>query len=371
FARGTRQAELRASAQRVELFQGFLRIDGRDVTPCNGLPAARPIAIAARGDDFLVGFRDGTRSLYRAGQFEPVLTLTEDEQRALAPPTRPSAATNVSAGELPSAHVSALTTFQGKLVVGTFDGGAFSIDAHARISPINGAPRFINALLAEPDRLWFASATGLFQLKDDEVREIPLSLAASHVNALTRAKDGTLWLATSDGLLGLRDAAWQKLDERQGLPSRIVYAVSEGADGTLWAGTAAGVARIRQDGIEIFGVENGALPHRWVTALLADESGTYVGTYQGGVTRLDARGATPIAGTEALWLNPQGLERDGQRLYAATMGDGLVAFEPGHGQRKRLVRKLGPLPSTDVTAVKSFAGALWIGTREGIVRLSP
>ena len=154
-----------------------------------------------------------------------------------------------------------------------------------------------------------------------------------------------------------------------GLPSRIVYAVSGGADGTLWAGTAAGVARIGTDGIKTFSVENGALPHRWVTALLADEGGSYVGTYQGGVTRLDASGATPIHGTEALWLNPHGIERLGDRLYAASMGDGLVAFESGQAAGSKPVLRLGPLPSTDVTAVKTFAGALWVGTRAGLARL--
>ena len=369
FGRSGRKSELYAGDRHVELFDGFLRIDGRDVTPCSGLPAAQPIAIAIDGDDFLVAFRDGTRSVYRAGAFIPALDLSKATLRALAPPTRPIAPSRVSAGELPSAHVSALATFQDKLVVGSFDGGAFTIDAAARIAVLDGAPRFINALLAEPDRLWLASATGLSQLKDGEVREIPLGFAASHVNGLARAKDGTLWLATSDGLLGLQRGQWRKLDERQGLPSRIVYAVSEGADGTLWAGTAVGVARISKDGIETFSVETGSLPHRWVTALLADESGTYVGTYQGGVTRLAASGATPIPGTDALWLNPHGLERIGTRLYAASMGGGLVAFGPGSGANERPPMRVGPLPSSDVTAVKAFAGALWVGTRSGLARL--
>lgn len=368
FGKSERQAERRVGEQRVELFDGFLRIDGRELTPCNGLPGVRPIAIAARGDGLLVGFQDGTRSLYRDGAFERAPDLTVAELRALAPSTRPGAASRVSAGELPSGHISALVTFQGKLIVGSFDGGAFSLDATGTVTPIDGAPRFINALLAEPEVLWMASATGLFQLKDGEVRQIPLGLAATHVNGLTRATDGTLWLATGDGLLGLRDGQWRKLGERQGLPSRIVYAVSEGAGGTLWAGTAAGVARIDRAGIEIFSVENGALPHRWVTALSADESGTYVGTYQGGVTRLEASGATPFAGTEALWINPHGLERFGGGLYAASMGDGLLTFEPGQAHESHSTR-LGPLPSSDVTAVKGFAGALWVGTRAGLARL--
>jgi hypothetical protein len=369
FGKSPRRAELSTQGQRIELFDDFLRVDGRDLTPCNGLPAARPVAITAHPEGFLVAFRDGTRSRYHAGAFEPALELSNSELARLAPATRPADSSQVSGGELPSAHVSALATFRERLFVGTFDGGAFSLDAKHEITPLDGAPRFINALLAEPDVLWLASATGLFQLKDGQIRAVPMLSRASHVNDLARAKDGTLWLATSDGLLGLRDGQWRKLDDGQGLASRIVYAVSEGADGTLWAGTAAGVSRISKGGVENFSVENGALPHRWVTALLADESGAYVGSYQGGVTRLDARGATPVPGTGALWLNPHGIERVGERLYAASMGGGLVAFSPAPGDREGKVIKFGPLPSTDVTAVKTFAGALWVGTREGLARL--
>jgi len=367
FGKSSRRAELHVGGQHVELFDAFLRIDGREISPCNGLPAARPIAIAARGEDLMVGFLDGTRSLYRAGTFESALELTKTEQAALTPPKRPTPASRVAAGELPSNHVTALAKLQGKLIVGSFDGGAFSIDAEEHVTSLSGAPRFVNAFLAEPEQLWVASATGLSRLRDGEFREIPLGFAASHVNGLTRAQDGTLWLATGDGLLGLRDGQWRKLDERDGLPSRIVYAVSEGSDGTLWAGTAAGVARIASDGIQTFGIADGSLPHRWVTALLAGRDGMYVGTYQGGVTLLNNRGATTLAGAETLWINPHGLARSGERLYAATMGAGLIAFDPGLTHDTRATR-LGPLPSNDVTAVETFAKALWVGTSAGLAR---
>ena len=366
FGKSARLADLHAGDQHVELFENFLRIDGRDVTPCNGLPAARPIALTARGDDFLVGFRDGTRHLYHSGAFEPASDLTKAELAALAPRSLPASPSHVTAGELPSSHVTALAAYQGKLIVGSFDGGAFSIDGNGKIAPLNGAPRFINALLAEPSQLWLAGPTGLFQLKNGEFREVPLGSGASHVNGLTRATDGTLWLATGDGLLGLRDGVWRKLDERQGLPSRIVYAVSEGSDGTLWAGTAAGVARIGKGGLETFRVDDGSLPHRWVTSLLADADGVYVGTYQGGVTRLGRRGATPLSGSETLWINPHGLLRIGTRLYAASMGGGLVAFEP---TRDGAISRLGGLPDSDVTALEPFEKALWIGTSAGLARI--
>ena len=371
FGKSARRASLRADGKLVELFDGFLRVDGRELTPCNGLPGTQPIALAAHDAGFLVAFRDGQRSLYRAGVFEPAPALSPEEAAALSPRTRPFSLSALSAGELPSAHVSALATFGEKLIVGTFDAGAFSIDSAQRIEPLPFAPRLINALLADGSKLWIASATGLFVQENGVMRDVPLSAAAAHVNDLTRARDGTLWLATSDGLLGLRDGEWRKLDERQGLPSRIVYAVTETADGALWAGSAGGVTRWTKDGARTFSVEDGSLPHRWVTALLpdtSDASSVWVGTYQGGVTHLGSSGARAVPGTQSLWLNPHGLVNIGDRVYAASMGDGLDSFDPA--QPSRRASSLGPLPSRDVTAVQRFAGALWIGTRAGLLRIA-
>jgi ligand-binding sensor domain-containing protein len=54
-------------------------------------------------------------------------------------------------------------------------------------------------------------------------------------------------------------------------------------------------------------------------------------------------------------------------LYAASLGSGLVSFEPnGDGA----VRRLGGLPDSDVTAVETFEKALWIGTSAGLARIS-
>jgi Ca-activated chloride channel homolog len=291
---------------------------------------------------------------------QATLSTSGDETPVVA--ERPG---NPVATPLLAVNVSALATFADKLVVGTFDSGILLIDRRSRVAPLPGAPRFVNALLAEPDRLQIASAQGLFVLRDGELSQVPLPAASSHVNGLWRAHDGTLWLATSGGLLGLRDGAWRRIDEAHGLPSRIVYAVAEDHDGVLWAGTAAGAVRLADSGPQTFSVESGALPHRWVTALLPDTTGMLVGTYQGGITRLGSHGAEPVAGSQTLWLNPHGIARLDAKLYASSMGGGLVELG-----RDGSSTRVGALPSRDVTAMQSFNGALWVGTRGGLARLA-
>lgn len=280
-------------------------------------------------------------------------------------PVAPETPSDEGAAPLLAANVSALVTFADKLVVGTFDSGVFLVDRHASVERLRGAPRFVNALVAEPDRLHIGSAQGLFVLRGGELTQVPLPATSSHVNGLWRAHDGTLWLATSGGLLGLRDGAWRRIDEAQGLPSRIVYAVAEARDGALWAGTAAGAVRLAAAGPQTFSVENGALPHRWVTALLPDATGMLVGTYQGGITRVGPHGVAPVAGSQDLWLNPHGISQLDAMLYAASMGGGLVELA-----RDGTSRVIGSLPSSDVTAVQAFNGALWVGTRSGLARLA-
>ncbi|HEX6765616.1 MAG TPA: VIT domain-containing protein, partial [Polyangiaceae bacterium] len=354
FGKGNRrQHVLTRTGRSIELFDGFLRVDGRELTPCNGLPASDPTSIAAFGGGFAVGFRaagvffgedgrfraigglpadavtalaeDGAERLFVGTARRGVFRFTEGVNGAtplagelsmtgitalafadgrlhagLAPRGyveldtrvdgaaprhvsqaaigcfRPAATTDrgallavppgsgchdaVTAGTLPSANVTALTVHSGRLVVGTFSAGAYELDAKGEPSPIDGAPRFVNDLLSDGAALWFATANGLFRRLGAGVEPVPLPESALHVNSLARGRDGTLWLATGGGVVGIRGGDVRVLDERQGLPSRIAYAVTESDDGTLWVGTAAGVARVGREGVETFTLEDGRLP---------------------------------------------------------------------------------------------------------------
>ena len=150
------------------------------------------------------------------------------------------------------------------------------------------------------------------------------------------------------------------LDERNGLPSRLAYAVAETADGALWAGTAEGVVRLGASGATLYTQASGALPHNWVTALLPDGNDVLAGTYDAGVARLAPDGHGRIEpGLAKAWINPNGIARIGARLAVMTLGDGLLV----DGQRVAL-------PSDDVTALVAEGGRVWVGTRGGLVRLS-
>src|SRR5262249_33754217 len=106
--------------------------------------------------------------------------------------------------DLPTGHFTALADVGGTLYAGSFDRGLYRRAAGAsELEAVDGAPRFINALLADGDRLWIATPKGLYSLSADGVIDrIELGLPSDHVNSLARGRDGTIWLATGQGVIG-------------------------------------------------------------------------------------------------------------------------------------------------------------------------
>ncbi|PKN57294.1 MAG: hypothetical protein CVU56_11665 [Deltaproteobacteria bacterium HGW-Deltaproteobacteria-14] len=274
-----------------------------------------------------------------------------------------------SASGLPSSHVAALTWHRGRLYVGTFDRGLAVQGADGRFAGVAGAPPFVNALVSDGDTLWIGTAKGLWRARGDAAPQAtPLGLPSEHITGLAVAPDGTLWLATGQGLAAREPGGRVRvLGVAAGLPSRLVYAVAVAEDGAVWAGTAGGAARFGSEGVRVYTQVSGALTHDWVNALLpdGDDGGVLAGTYDAGVVRLTPDGhGVPLAGLEHLWVNPGGLTRIGSgALAVATLGDGLAIVNADGG---RLVRGL---PSDDVTSVVPAAEGLWVGTRGGLVRI--
>jgi ligand-binding sensor domain-containing protein len=269
------------------------------------------------------------------------------------------------AGELPSAHVSALLQLDDELLVGSFDAGIVALSG-TRVRAHFVRPRFVNALLRTPEGVYAAGPEGLYlaTLQAGRVsgfERVPLPTQQSHVNDLARGSDGTLWLATSQGLLGLRAGQARLIDASSGLPSRLVYAVLVTDDGALWAGTARGAIRLGREGVQRFSTANGALKQDWVTALTVHRGQVIAGTYDAGSVELHADGTSRALGeTSKLWVNPRGLFALDGSLLVASMGDGLMRDGTTVVGSKGL----------DVTALAADTGGLWVGTRLGLLRLA-
>ncbi len=67
------------------------------------------------------------------------------------------------------------------------------------------------------------------------------------VNSMMQSRDGTIWVATANGLYRHRRGVWLANGLEEGLPSMAIYRVFEDKQGQIWAGTARGLSLFRPD----------------------------------------------------------------------------------------------------------------------------
>ncbi len=146
------------------------------------------------------------------------------------------------------------------------------------------------------------------------------------VNALLQTRDGYLWVGSAAGLARFDGLVFASVGDEFGLKDVVITALLEDQNGGLWVGTQGkGVLRILRGVAESFTVKEG-LAGDAVTSLAEDTTGhVWIGTQNG--------------------LNCWQKGRLSHFETSATKDDGIVALHAGG------------------------AGALWVTTRSGVVRL--
>ena len=163
----------------------------------------------------------------------------------------------------------------------------------------------------------------------------------------------------------------------QGLPSTEIKALARDADGYLWIATADGLARY--DGIDMRvwrhdPQDPAGLPGNNVQALLFDaRDRAWIATEGGGISVLDARRARfthyrmathPQLGSDDVWA----LARQGDVVWVGTYEGGLTRVDAAGGM-KRFTQAGDGLPSDTVLSLAvDDAGVLWVGTDKGLAR---
>ena len=190
---------------------------------------------------------------------------------------------------------------------------------------------FVYALAPGPaGGIWLGTGgTGVWQLRDGKFTRHPAYLKnpalPSQVNDLAVGFDGTLWVATDNGVVELGTEI-RVLTTADGLPSPAVRVLTFDRRGGLWAGTRRGLSEWHDGRFRAYTTKDG-LSNDDVSALYGDRAGDlWIGTYEGGLDRLSngrieqaaPGGASANGGvfafTEdrqgALWVGTgQGLER--------------------------------------------------------------
>ena len=188
-----------------------------------------------------------------------------------------------------------------------------------------------------------------------------------------------LWLASACALAAVPERPrFRIVGPAQGLPSTEIRALARDADGYLWVGTADGLARHDGVGMRVWRYQPGdanGLPGNHVQALVVDAANRVWAAVEGeGVSVLDAgrrrfthlrRATHPALGSDDVWaMAPQG-----GAVWLGTYDGGLTRVD-ADGAMRRYTADHDRLPADTVLALATDAGGvLWIGTTAGLARL--
>jgi signal transduction histidine kinase/ligand-binding sensor domain-containing protein len=264
--------------------------------------------------------------------------------------------------------------------------------------------------------LWLGTTAGLYRF--DGARFIPwdrigmAALPPSSVRALHAGRDGSIWVGFGEtgGVARITNGRARVFGEGDGLPAAAVNSLTEDQTGTVWAGTSAGLFRFASGAWEKWDAAHGGVDEPVSASLLLRDGILTIATSKA-VLRLDARSQrfVPIAAvtepprsmTEAsngtLLVNdeftgfrivgsqlPLSFERArGWRLlgdsrgnvWIGTSGQGLLRLRFDAQSRVILTERttvLTGLLSDGVTSLfEDRDGNIWVGSPEGITRLTP
>jgi len=260
--------------------------------------------------------------------------------------------------------------------VGYFDRGLDILDAAGRRAAHyeNENLFCINRIVCSQDRNMAAVATAnglvLFDSggKPRQVLGRPEGLIANHITDVSLDPEG-MTVATPAGLTLIDAAEMRSLYAFQGLVNNHAYALARSGD-RLLVGTLGGLS-VLEGGIvrASYTTENSALRHNWITAIAPVGNEWFVGTYGGGILRLDDSGrwhTFPDLGSR-FEVNPNAMAATDRHVCAGTLGKGLYVYNRA---TERWTAVSAGLPSLNVTALAARDGYLYVGTDNGLVRIA-
>jgi signal transduction histidine kinase/ligand-binding sensor domain-containing protein len=239
--------------------------------------------------------------------------------------------------------------------------------------PLHGVPLPLTAGTVLRDRnggLWIGTtAHGIVYSHEGKTSAFTHNdgLSSDQVHALFEGREGSIWVATAEGLDQFRELPVTSLPVKQGLSSAAASSVLAARDGSIWVGTSDGLYRWKEAGTTIYRRRrNPGLADDDIQSLFEDERGRiWVSSFRGlaafekgkftPVPSVPAGAKNAIAGDNhgGLWLSLFGTAKDYSLAHLA--GGKIVERVPW--------LKLGGGPGTGL--VPDPDGGIWTGLLSG------
>lgn len=229
----------------------------------------------------------------------------------------------------------------------------------------------------------FIESTGSFRRFNKSNTELPSDI----VNSIYQSLEGKYWIGTFYGLASGTPNLFRKIDTTNGLlSSNSVNAFAGTQDGSLWVGTDDGLNRLRPGKDTFEWINEATVPSISspdVMSLLAVDNVLWVGTFNGGLNRLDlisnnlkvyahdpldkksigANGVTSI------------LKIDSGEILVGTFGGGLSIYQKQDNNFltfKNIPGDQNSISNDNVIAMfQDSLGYVWVGTEKGLNKFDP
>ncbi|MEY2428160.1 MAG: hypothetical protein QOJ40_1045 [Verrucomicrobiota bacterium] len=189
------------------------------------------------------------------------------------------------------------------------------------------------------------------------------------ITALLCSADGSLWIASDgNGVTRMKDGAFSRFSEAEGLPSNATRCLLEGSDGSIWIGSEGGVTRYKEGKFSNFSEKSG-LGNNSVRALWEDRQGAIRIATMRGLSSLNKEGnvSTLNFGLGTVGNALKSVCQDAQGNLWVSSNEGLVRQE---GSDRLAYGTSEGLPDKIVTVIfPDRGGQLWAGTYNGLARI--
>lgn len=283
----------------------------------------------------------------------------------------------------------------GRLWIGATGDGLMLLDPGTRRTwrmDDSALPGEVTALVHARGRLWIGTTSGmLWREPGGRMGRVPLGAGpnAGYVQAIHAARDGTIWMATRDGLSSLAPGAgatrsWRNdpLDATS-LGDNLGRALLEDRHGILWIGTESGLERFdRATGtftrFRSDPADPGSLRHSRVNHLYESRAGDlWIGT-AGGLHRMMRDGERtwfrfyPFADIQDAPSIGAILEDEDGNLWVSTTV-GITRVDPVNGQNKSYTAKDGLIDGSYFVGagLRGANGQLHFGGISGMTSFQP
>src|SRR5215471_8639698 len=214
--------------------------------------------------------------------------------------------------------------------------------------------------------LWIGCANqGLLHFHQGRIEVLAQSqgLSGDSVNALFEDREGSIWIATINGLDRFRDFAASTLTQKQGLSSAYVDAVLADRNGSVWLSTHNGLNRWKNGQVNNYPIgrgKRGVIPNDLPKSLFLDHNGRLWVSTPGGLGYLDNGRFIPLNALPGGAVLSMAQGRAGN-LWVANEQNGLFRVSPQREVRKISWDELGHKDHASVLAADPARGGLWIG----------